>query len=87
MATDKRSLVDKGHKVLSISRQCELLELNRSSYYFKPKEFDAKDYAIMRRMDEIFTEHPYYGTRRMKPVLAGEGYKIGRKRIKRSTRF
>ena len=37
----------------------------------------------MRKMDEIFTEHPYYGTRRMKHVLAGEGYKIGRKRIKR----
>ncbi len=83
LATDKRSLIDKGHKKLSISRQCGLLELNRSSYYFKPKGFDAEDYAIMRKMDEIFTEHPYYGTRRMKHVLRIEGYKIGRKRIKR----
>lgn len=83
MVRDKRSLIDKGHKVLSISRQCELLGLNRSSYYFKPKGLDAEDYAIMRKMDEIFTEHPYYGTRRMKHVLRVEGYKIGRKRIKR----
>lgn len=76
MATDKRSLIDKGHKKLSISRQCELLELNWSNYYFKPKGLGPEDYAIMRKMDEIFTEHPYYGTRRMKYVLAIEGFKI-----------
>ena len=83
MAADKRSLIDKGHKELSVSRQCELLELNRSSYYFKPKGLDAEDYAIMRKMDEIFTEHPYYGTRRMLYVLRSEGYAIGRKRVRR----
>lgn len=83
LAADKRSLIDKRHKVLSVSRQCELLELNRSSYYFKPKGLDAEDYAIMRKMDEIFTEHPYYGTRRMLYVLRSEGYVIGRKRVRR----
>ena len=64
-------------------RQCDLLELNRSSYYFKPKGLDLEDYAIMRKMDEIFTEHPYYGTRRMLYVLRSEGYSIGRKRVRR----
>jgi transposase-like protein len=59
LVKDKRSLIDKEHKRLSIKRQCELLGLNRSSYYFKPKGFSPEDYAIMRRMDEIFTEHPY----------------------------
>ena len=83
MVKDKRSLIDKEHKRLSIKRQCELLGLNRSSYYFKPKGFSPGDYAIMRRMDEIFTEHPYYGARRMKHVLTKEGYPIGRKRVSR----
>lgn len=83
MVKDKRGLIDKEHKRLSIKRQCELLGLNRSSYYFKPKGFSVEDYAIMRRMDEIFTEHPYYGTRRMKAILEKEGYTIGRKRISR----
>lgn len=61
MVKDKRSLIGREHKRLSIKRQCELLGLKRSSYYFKPKGFIPEDYAIMRRMDEIFTEHPYYG--------------------------
>lgn len=83
LVKDKRGLIDKEHKRLNIKRQCELLGLNRSCYYFKLKGFSVEDYAIMRRMDEIFTEHPYYGTRRMKAILEKEGYTIGRKRISR----
>ena len=82
MVKDKKSLIDKNHKKLSVLRQCELLGLNRSSYYYKPKGLGAEDYGIMKKMDEIFTDHPYYGTRRMMHVLAKEGYYIGRKRVR-----
>lgn len=68
---------------LSIARQCELIELNRAAYYYKPKSLEKSDYKIMKMIDEIFTEHPYYGTRRMAYILKKEGYDIGRKKVKK----
>lgn len=68
---------------LSIARQCELIELNRAVYYYKPKSLEESDYKIMKIIDEIFTEHPYYGTRRMAYILKKEGYDIGRKKVKK----
>jgi putative transposase len=65
----KRELIDMNNSCLSIKRQCELLDFNRSSYYAKPKGLGPKELEILNRMDEIFTEHPYYGTRRMVHVL------------------
>jgi len=69
---------------LSIKRQCELIGLNRSAYYYKPiKRLNEADYKIMNRIDEIYTEHPYYGARRMAYVLKSEGIDIGRKKVGR----
>lgn len=69
---------------LSITRQCELIELNRASYYYRSKtELNAEDYKIMRRIDEIFTSHPYYGTRRMSYVLRSEGLNASRKMVRK----
>ena len=67
---------------LSIKQQCELLGLNRSSYYARPTAITAYDQKILNRMDEIFTEHPYYGNRRMMHVLRAEGFMIGRKKVR-----
>lgn len=78
-----KGLIDMQNKHLSIKRQCELLDLNRSSYYAKPRRVSVEEQKLLNRMDEIFTEHPYYGTRRMMHVLKSEGYQIGRKRIRR----
>lgn len=68
---------------ISIKRQCALLGLNRSSYYSCPSGLKPYEQQILNRMDEIFTEHPYYGTRRMMHVLRAEGFAVGRKRIRR----
>lgn len=68
---------------ISIKQQCALLELNRSSYYNKLSGLNPYEQQILNRMDEIFTEHPYYGTRRMMHVLRAEGFTVGRKRIRR----
>jgi len=68
---------------LSISSQCELLELNRSSFYYQAKRLGESDYQVMRRIDEIFTEHPYYGHRRMAHILRSEGFDIGRKKVRK----
>ncbi len=80
---EKKAMIDAGASKISISRQCEILELNRSSYYFKEKDLTEEDYQLLHKIDEIFTSHPYYGTRRMSAVLCSEGYKISRKRVRR----
>jgi len=76
-------MIDAMDKTLSVSQQCELLLLNRSSYYYKPKGADRSDVAIMRSIDETYTCHPYYGTRRMSKHLQSQGYNIGRKALRR----
>ena len=68
---------------LSIRRQCELLDINRSSLYYKPAQEDDKNLALMKIIDEEYTRHPFYGTRRMKSYLCTQGYSINRKRIQR----
>ena len=82
-AEDKKRLIDAGHGKLSISRQCGLMELSRSSYYFKRQKLQEEDYRMMNRIDEIFTEYPYYGTRRMSKVLHSLGHAIGRKKVRK----
>lgn len=79
----KKEMIDMKSTQLSIKRQCELLEINRSTVYAKATAMTSEALKILSRMDEIFTEHPYYGNRRMMQVLKAEGYRIGRKRIRR----
>lgn len=76
----KAQLIDPNNKDLSISRQAKLLWVSRSSFYYAPK-INLQDLEIMHRMDEIYTKHPYYGTRRLKVLLNQEGYSIGRQHI------
>lgn len=79
----KKGLIDVGCAQLSIKRQCELIGLNRASYYAQPKGLRADEYKVLNKMDEIFTQHPYYGTRRMMHVLQAEGFSVGRKKVRR----
>ena len=79
----KKGLIDMNHTQLNIKQQCTLLGLNRSSYYASPTAITAIEQKILNRMDEIFTEHPYYGNRRMVQVLRAEGIMIGRKKVRR----
>jgi putative transposase len=79
----KKGLIDMDNPQLSIKQQCEMLGLNRSSYYASPVGLPQHEQNILNRMDEIFTEHPYYGNRRMMHVLRAEGLMIGRKKVRR----
>jgi len=76
-------MIDPIDKTLSVSQQCELLLLNRSSYYYRSKGADQIDVAIMEMIDQTYTCHPYYGTRRMSKHLQSQGYNIGRKVLRR----
>jgi len=83
----KKTLIKGGDMKLTIKNQCQLLGLSRSSYYYQELELSVDDQAILNCMDEIFTEHPYYGTRRMMHVLKNEGIDIGRKKVRRFYRL
>jgi putative transposase len=63
---------------LTIMRQCELLDLNRSSVYYQPKPIGPDDLALMRRIDELLLLHPFFGSRRLAQMLKREGVSVGR---------
>jgi transposase InsO family protein len=66
--------------------QCELLCLNRSTYYYKSKKDDSYNIELMNLIDEEYTRHPYYGVRRMQVSLKEQGHKVNHKRIRRISR-
>jgi putative transposase len=68
---------------LSIRHQCELLALNRSSYYLVPATESEENLRLMRRIDEQFLKTPFYGTRRMTASLQRAGETVNRKRVQR----
>ena len=68
-------------------RQCELLGVNRSSLYYEPVEPDAEELALMRRMDELYLKHPFFGSRTMTQTLEPEGAVVNRKRVQRLMRL
>lgn len=59
-------LVDKNHSELSIAHQCDLLGLSRSGYYYRPKGLSDEDLLLMRLIDQEYTRHPFYGSRRLR---------------------
>src|SRR6266852_3709870 len=70
-------MIDRSNKV-TIVRQCELLDLCRSSLYYQPRPVSPTDLTLMRRMDELHIEHPFLGARRMAQLLQREGHAVGR---------
>ncbi len=78
-----RSAVEPEHELISIARQCELLGLSRSTYYYRPEPLSDEDQRCMRLLDEIFTQYPFYGSRRLRDELAAQGYWLGRDHVRR----
>jgi putative transposase len=74
-------MIDRGGQ-LSVMRQCELLGLNRSGVYYTPRPVPEEDLRLMRRIDELHLEHPYFGARRIREHLAREGLQVGRLHVK-----
>jgi len=74
-------------KKISVSRQCELLSLSRTSYYRAnhPNETE-ENLRLLQLIDEEYTRHPFYGSRKLRDYLRRKGYKINRKRIQRLMR-
>jgi putative transposase len=73
--------------MIPVSRQCDLLELSRSSFYYAPAGEDEINQMLMRLIDEQFTRTPFYGVRRMTAWLRRQGHPVNRKRIQRLMRL
>jgi len=75
-------------EALPISRQCELLDIPRSSFYYMPEPVTDDELALMRLIDQCYLERPYYRTRRIKDwLLDNHGLVVNRKRIQRLRRL
>lgn len=72
--------------VLSLKAQADLLSLSRSSLYYRPVMISAEEVAIKHRIDEIYTQYPFYGSRRITVQLQGEEIAINRKAVQRHMR-
>jgi putative transposase len=79
----KRALIEPKNPHLSICRQCELLGLNRSTYYLPPATESEENLRLMRLIDEQYLKTPFYGSRRMAAVLRRRGEAVNRKRFQR----
>lgn len=80
-------MVDPSNFGMSISCQCQLLSINRSSFYYQPKPIKAEDLKLMRLIDQQYLKTPTWGSRSMRTHLRRLGYKINRKRVQRLMRL
>ncbi len=79
-------MVEPEHSHLSVRRQCELLGLNRSTYYRIPTTETDFNFKLMREIDALYTKWPFYGSRRITVELQHMGFDVNRKRIQRLMR-
>jgi len=79
-------MIDKEDK-LSVTRQCALLDLNRTGIYYKPVPQNAQELALMRQIDEIHLAFPFYGSRKIRDELWAKGNDVGRDKVRRLMRL
>jgi putative transposase len=80
-------MVERDMKMLSVSRQCELIGLARSSLYYEPTEETAENLMYMRLIDEQYMRTPFWGSRNMAWWLDSQGHTVNRKRVQRLMRL
>ncbi len=79
----RRAAVDCQHPLLSVVRQCKLLDISRSGLYYQPVEVSEEELTLMKLIDRQYLATPFYGARRMAVWLMTQGYTVNRKRVRR----
>jgi len=82
----KRRAIEPRHRRIAIYRQCELLELSRSSLYYKPRGDTQYNEQLMKMIDEQYIETPFYGIDKVTEQLRRMGHQVNHKRIRRLMR-
>ena len=85
-------MIEADHPLLSIARQCELINLSRASYYRAVNNAEVgaetpENLELMRLIDEEYTRHPFFGSRQLRNYLRRQGRMVNRKRIQRLMRI
>ena len=73
-------MIDRTHD-LPVTEQCKILSLSRSTVYYKPQETSPSDLALMRRIDELYLDYPFAGSRMLRDLLRRDGFAVGRKHV------
>ena len=84
---ERKAMIQSDNPDLSLSRQCRLVSISRSSFYYEPKGESPENLALMRRIDELYLKYPFYGSRQMVRQLWREGIRVGRHRVRRLMRL
>ena len=85
--SERKALIRKDHTVLSLTRQCKLLKISRSSLYYTPVGVSAETLKLMNEIDRIFTKYPFFGSRQIAAHLPRNGFHAGRHRVRRLMRL
>ena len=80
-------MIEKDHAQLSVGKQCKLLSLSRSSFYYQPRGETALNLTLMRKIDEQFMKTPFYGVRQMTWHLRNNKHLVNEKRVRRLMRL
>ena len=83
----RQAMIDRKGSKLSLVRQCSLLDISRGSVYYRPTPARAGDLGLMALMDRQYMKTPFYGSRRMKVWLTGQGQPVGRDKARRLMRL
>lgn len=75
-------MIDRTHD-LPVTKQCQILELARSTAYYQKRPVPPEDLALMRRIDELHLNYPFAGARMLRDMLKQEGHRVGRRRVAR----
>ena len=81
--SERRKMVRKESADLSLTRQCKLLKISRSSIYYTPVGLDQSTIDLMHEIDRIFTKYPFFGCRKIAAYLPQSGFSAGRHRVRR----
>lgn len=80
-------MIDAGDRKPSVSQQCRMLDVNRSTVYYKKQPVKSQDLDLMRLIDELYMKSPASGSRTIRNDLRRMGHKVNRKRVQRLMRL
>jgi putative transposase len=81
--SERKTMISRGRADLSLTRQCKLLKVSRSSLYYTPVGIDAATLKLMNEIDRVFTKCPFFGSRQIAAYLPRNGFHASRHRVRR----